>query len=255
MTEAPTLKQRSHATIERDLLHALNVTPATQRPHLAFYAAMFRGRQRVVDLGCGSGIFVEMLKEEGGDVRGVDRDSANVADARARGLPVEEIDAFAFLAREPAGSLDGLFASHLVEHLLPEKVLDLFEASARVLKPGGILVVSTPNVRALIGHLDLFYLAFSHTRFYHPELLSFLLRRAGFTTVEAGEHPHPPLPYLGHALPEFLPVIRLPKFPLRFPWWEKFRETFRILRENTVRYRQMVERIDRPAECYVTGRR
>jgi len=103
-------------------------------------------------------------------------------------------DALSYLAEIEAESVDGIFSAHLVEHLPYETVIELIRRAYRVLKPGGVIVLATPNVRGLYSHLEMFYIHFGHVTFYHPRLLCFFLEYAGFTQPEEGENPTQPHP-------------------------------------------------------------
>jgi 2-polyprenyl-3-methyl-5-hydroxy-6-metoxy-1,4-benzoquinol methylase len=102
---------------------------------------------RVLDVGCGSGELLHRLAERGWAVEGVDSDPTSVERARARGFRV----LLGSLEEQgyPSGSFDAVTMSHVIEHV-PDPTALLAEAH-RILKPGGLLVVVTPNGRSL-GH-------------------------------------------------------------------------------------------------------
>ena len=124
------------------------------------------------------------------------------------GLPVVQADVLAWLAQEAdaiqrgeRAAWDGLFCAHLVEHLPYTAVLALCQQAARILRPGGVIVLATPNVAAIHAHLDGYYKHFGHITFYHPDLLSFFLDYTGFEIVETGANERVPSTL-------FFPVIR-----------------------------------------------
>ena len=176
-----------------DLDHAFlaytGVTFENQKPARRFYVPLFEGRRTVVDLGCGGGSFVALLIEAGVEAVGVDSDPASCAAMRARGLPVIEQDALAYLESVEAGSLDGVYSAHLVEHLPYEVVLRMIQLAYRALKPGGRIVMATPDPRSLYSHLEMYHLHFGHKAFYHPRLLCFFLEYCGFEQIEYGQNP------------------------------------------------------------------
>ena len=102
---------------------------------------------RLLEVGCGSGQMLRLMKDFGWEVEGVDFDPAAVDNARGKGLSVRlgtlEDQVY------PDDHFDAVTMSHLVEHV-PEP-LQLFQESYRILKPGGRLVVVTPNNESL-GH-------------------------------------------------------------------------------------------------------
>lgn len=185
-------------------LRYMRVQRETQRHIQEIYLPQFAGFHRVVDLGCGDGDFVAMLIEQGHQALGVDSDPQEVAYARSANIPVAEADVFDWLLAEADAvekgqrpAWDGVFSAHLVEHLRYERVLNLIRLSYRILRPGGKIILATPNVRGLFSHLEMFYMHFGHETFYHPQLLCFFLEYVGFTGTEIGENLQTGSPFLG----------------------------------------------------------
>jgi SAM-dependent methyltransferase len=171
-------------------LRYIGATPENQRRIQGFYIPFFADCPGlVVDLACGHGDFVHLLTEQGIEALGVDSDSACCAEATDRGIDVLCSDVFDYLNQVEEESLVGIFSAHLVEHLPYQQVLDLIQLSYRALKPQGIILLTTPNVRALYTHLESFYMHFGHVTFYHPKLLSFFLDYSGFSDPRVGENP------------------------------------------------------------------
>ncbi|MCU0726085.1 MAG: class I SAM-dependent methyltransferase [Planctomycetes bacterium] len=153
---------------------------AVQRGHLRH----FRGARRVLDLGCGRGTFLGLLREAGIEGLGVDRDPAP---ARAAGHEVVEGEVEAFLhgAAARGERFDGVFASHLVEHLPADHVPGLVERIAAVLSPGGRVVLVTPNARNLVVLTETFWLDPTHVRPWPRPLLGRLGEAAGLRVIES----------------------------------------------------------------------
>lgn len=175
--------------MDYDFLRYMGVLPENQRRIQSHYTPYFEQCSRVVDLACGDADFVEMMVERGIDVVGVDSDDKAYAATAAKGLPVVMQDVFAWLAAQPDASVDGVFSAHLIEHLPYPKVIELIEQSYRILQPGGVILLVTPNVRSLFSHLEMFYTHFGHITFYHPRLVSFFLDRTGFINLHSDENP------------------------------------------------------------------
>jgi SAM-dependent methyltransferase len=165
------------------------VPPLDDFDYLAF-EERFRGPDRfaaaggeVADLGCGRGEFLELLRDRGVDAVGLDASAEMVSLSREKGLRAEHGDLFAFLADRPPGSLGGILCSHVVEHLWPADHVRFARLAAAALRPGGLLIVETPNPKSLIAGAINFSCDPTHLRPVYPETLAFMLERAGFEDV------------------------------------------------------------------------
>jgi O-antigen chain-terminating methyltransferase len=148
------------------------------------YLEYFKGARDVLDIGCGRGEFLELLKSAGIEATGVDADLDMVLLCREKGLTVVERDAFAYLESLPAGSVGGIFCAQMIEHLDAEQIIRLVQLSHRTLRPDGVLILETPNPRCLTVFAESFYMDLSHIRLIHPETARFLLESMGFGSVE-----------------------------------------------------------------------
>jgi SAM-dependent methyltransferase len=133
-----------------------------------------------LDLGCGRGEWLELLGDSGFDARGVDLDEGMLAACRERGLAAVHGDALAALHAQPDGSLALVSAFHLVEHLPFDLVRELIAEALRALRPGGLLIMETPNPENLTVGATSFYLDPSHLHPLPPGLLGFAAEHAGF---------------------------------------------------------------------------
>jgi len=102
---------------------------------------------KLLDLGCGDGRFLALMRAAGWDVTGIDTDLAAVKNARELGIPVVagNIADAAF----PEASFDAVTLSHVIEHV--HDPVGLLSACRRVVKPGGQVVIVTPNIKSF-GH-------------------------------------------------------------------------------------------------------
>jgi SAM-dependent methyltransferase len=153
------------------------------RERLAGYVDLFVEAAPVVDLGCGRGEFLELLRERGIAARGVDGNAQAAAACRARGLEVAEGDLVDFLRQQAAGALGGVFAAQVAEHLPPAVLEEMLVQAHRVLKPGGLLVLETVNPRSFVGFHEVYLRDLTHRTPLHPDTLSFLAAAQGFTDV------------------------------------------------------------------------
>jgi SAM-dependent methyltransferase len=151
---------------------------------IAHYLPYLEGKDPVLDLGCGRGEALALLRERGVAARGVDASERMVALCRERGLDAAAGDLFAHLAAVEEGSLGGVVSFHVVEHLPPEALDRLVRLAWRALRPGGVLILETPNPLSLVVAARNFWLDPTHVRPVHPEALQLLLQQAGFAAVE-----------------------------------------------------------------------
>jgi O-antigen chain-terminating methyltransferase len=141
-------------------------------------------RTRVLDIGCGRGEWLTLLRDAGVPAAGVDTHRVFVEAAQARGLDVVEGDAIDHLRELPADSLDLVTAFHLIEHLDVETLLALIEAAQQVLRPGGCFLLETPNPRNLTMAACDFYNDPTHRAPLPAALTEFLLAASGFAEIE-----------------------------------------------------------------------
>ncbi len=136
-----------------------------------------------LDLGCGRGEWLELLQDNNFLPHGVDLDAGMLADCVARGLPVTQGDAIEHLKQLADESQCIVSGFHIAEHL-PFDVLNiLVQQALRVLKPGGLLILETPNPENVVVGSSSFYLDPTHLRPIPPPLLSFLPEYHGFARV------------------------------------------------------------------------
>ena len=133
-----------------------------------------------LDLGCGRGEWLELLGEAGFAARGVDLDEGMLAACRERGLDVVNGDAIDALRTAADNSLAVVSAFHLVEHIAFDQVQQLVAEALRALRPGGLLILETPNPENLVVGTSSFYDDPSHLRPLPPKLLAFAVEFAGF---------------------------------------------------------------------------
>ena len=134
----------------------------------------------VLDIGCGNGELLEVLAENEIPAYGIDMAESAVAQCVARGLDARADDALHHLASVPAGSLGAVTALHVVEHLDTDTLIEMIDLSLRALRPGGLLVLETPNPGNVLVGANFFYLDPTHERPVPSALLEFLVSIRGF---------------------------------------------------------------------------
>ena len=155
------------------------------RARQSFYMSFFRGRSNVLDIACGRGEFLEVLRQEGVPAHGVDLDGDMVACCLEKQLDVVQADVFEYLETVPDGSLDGIFCAQFIEHLEADACVRLITACAQKLAPAGLLVMETQNPECLAIFSQSFYLDPTHVRPVPPGLLRFLYAEAGLIRITA----------------------------------------------------------------------
>ena len=183
-------------------------TEAEISERLSDYLPYLRNRVGgpILDLGCGRGELLELLRAEGIPARGVDGSASMVAHCREGGLDVSRGDLFATLAAAEERSLSAVVSFHVVEHLAPDLIDRLVRLAWRALHPGGVLILETPNPLSLVVAARNFWLDPTHLRPVHPDALRLSFELAGFDPVERLDlRPFPPA--------DRLPELDLAAFP------------------------------------------
>jgi ubiquinone/menaquinone biosynthesis C-methylase UbiE len=148
------------------------------------YLSYFNNGGPVLDIGCGRGEFLELLKEASIPATGIDINQEMVDHCRSKGLKVSWEDGLDHLPRIADESLGGIFLSQVIEHLDPESLRELVRIGFAKLKSGGVLLAETINPQCLSTFSGAFYLDMSHNNPIHPEAARFLWESIGFRKVE-----------------------------------------------------------------------
>ena len=159
-------------------------SPEEIRQRLEDYVPLFAGASDVLDVGCGRGEFLLLLRERGIAARGIDLNPAMVEAARDRGLDAAAGDALGHLASVPDQSLGGLFSAQVIEHLEPPYLLRLLDAAFAKLRPGAPIVIETINPACWFAFFSSYIRDITHAQPVHPETLQYLLIASGFQRVE-----------------------------------------------------------------------
>jgi O-antigen chain-terminating methyltransferase len=182
-------------------------------------ADLFRGLDPVVDLGCGRGEFLELLRQAGVAARGVDSNQNAVLECREKGFDVVHGDLVEFLRAQGDGSLGGVFAAQVVEHIGPPVLAALLAESHRAIRKGGLLLLETVNVRTATAFFEVYIRDVTHRLPLHSETLAFMVAAHGFTDVRV--QTRAPIPAEGR-----LKVV---------PWQELPVDAARAMNENVER--------------------
>ncbi|MDA0171534.1 methyltransferase domain-containing protein [Solirubrobacter taibaiensis] len=143
------------------------------------YVELLADHAPVLDIGCGRGELLELLKDAGIEATGIDIDEGMAAEGRARGLAIEVGDAVEHLRAQPDGTLGAIVSIQVVEHLSLEGLRELFALSRVKLREGGLFVAETVNPHAAHA-LKTFWVDLTHRHPIFPEVALVQAVGAGF---------------------------------------------------------------------------
>lgn len=158
-------------------------TTDERREQLRRFLARFEGRSEVLDAGCGRGEFLELLREAGIGAVGVDSNPSMVSRCQSLGLEVIHDDVLHFLRERSEGSLGGIFAVRLIEHLERGEIVEFVRQAFSSLAPGGVLVIETVNPLCLSTYAS-FYGDLTRVAPVPPLALKWLAESVGFVSDE-----------------------------------------------------------------------
>ena len=169
------------------LTEHLRGTSAEIKEGLKFYLPFLKAAGvsgNILDLGCGRGEWLELLKENDLQARGVESNTVMTAQARSKGLEVVEADALTYLRSLPDQILNAVTGFHFIEHVPFEALIELLDEILRTLRPGGLVVFETPNPKNLVVGACNFYSDPTHLKPLFPETVAFILSNRGFANVK-----------------------------------------------------------------------
>jgi len=142
------------------------------------------GTGKTYDLGCGRGEWLELMLELKLEPFGVDLDDGMLQGCRELNLPAQKGDAVSYLKTLDSESQLIISAFHVVEHISFNDLQFVVQEALRVLRPGGLLILETPNPENIRVATANFYLDPTHIRPIPPQLLSFLPEHYGFNRTK-----------------------------------------------------------------------
>lgn len=155
----------------------------------SFYLPFFHDAERILELGCGRGEFLELLKGQGKRVAGIELDPVMAEEARFKGIDVRVADALETLRAGAHEEFDAIIAAHLLEHLPVSGGDELIALAKKCLCHGGILCLIVPNVGSFPVLSEEFWNDPTHVRPYGHELLAYLASKHGMRVLGAGANP------------------------------------------------------------------
>ena len=138
----------------------------------------------IVDIGCGRGEWLEVLREARLAARGIDTSPVMIEECTRRGLQASEGEAITYLRAQADNSLRAITAFHFVEHLPLETLVGFLDEVVRTLKAGGLVLLETPNPENILVGACNFYLDPTHRNPIPSQTMQFLLESRGLCRVE-----------------------------------------------------------------------
>ena len=150
----------------------------------SIFLEYFKNCQNVLDIGCGRGEFLSILKENSIGAKGIDINEDMVLYCQKNGFDVQKAEGLSYLRSLENKSLDGVFSGQVVEHLQPEELVNLVKLCHDKMKYGTYFIAETINPLCLSVFAASFYMDLSHVKPIHPETIKFLLESAGFREIQ-----------------------------------------------------------------------
>jgi O-antigen chain-terminating methyltransferase len=157
---------------------------ASIRERQRSYLDCFRGRQNVLDVGCGRGEFLELLRDNNITAKGVELGTDQYLLCQEKGLDVVQQDLFNYLESLPDQSLGGLFSAQVIEHLTASDQLHYVRLAYEKTMSGSPVIFETINAQCVWAVMRNFFLDPTHVRPIHPETLKFAMETVNFRDVE-----------------------------------------------------------------------
>ena len=150
----------------------------------SIFLEYFKNCQTVLDIGCGRGEFLSLMKENSIGARGIDLNEDMVLYCQKNGIDASQGNALTYLQSLENKSLDGVFSGQVVEHLQPDELISLVKMCYDKMKFGTYFVAETVNPTCLSVFANSFYMDLSHVKPIHPATIKFLMESVGFRDVE-----------------------------------------------------------------------
>lgn len=138
------------------------------------------GDALILDLGCGRGEWLELLQDNGWQAIGADTNTSMIEHCQAAGLHAVLQDAVDYLGSLESESVSVVTGFHIAEHLPFDRLLELVKEAHRALRPGGLLILETPNPENVVVGTASFYFDPTHVRPLPAQLLSFIPEYCGY---------------------------------------------------------------------------
>ena len=184
ITSSPTIDDALYIALEDAFRGDPIVIRARQHQYVAYVQNVVSQTAPLLDIGCGRGEWLNILKDSNIPATGIDTNAASVQECSAQGLNVSHADAITYLSNAKEQSLGAITLFQVLEHLPFATMVHLLRLALRALVPGGVLIAEVPNSETLSVGASTFWIDPTHERPLFPGLLEFLATEVGYTSVE-----------------------------------------------------------------------
>jgi O-antigen chain-terminating methyltransferase len=183
-TSSPAIDDALYIALEDAFRGDPIVIRARQHQYLPYVQNVVTQTAPLLDIGCGRGEWLNILKDSNIAATGIDTNAASVQECLAQGLNVLHADAISYLSGAKEKSLGAITLFQVLEHLPFPTMVHLLRLALRALVPGGVLIAEVPNSETLSVGASTFWIDPTHERPLFPGLLEFLATEVGYTSVE-----------------------------------------------------------------------
>ena len=153
---------------------------------------LFKGCRNVLDIGCGQGYFLKVMKQNNIGAYGIDLNEELIAYCQKMDINAIKVDALYHLRSIDDESVDGIFMNQVAEHIPLDELFEILKLSHKKLEKNSYIIINVPNTLSTIVSTNLFYLDPTHQKHLHPEVIRFLLKTCGFKEIQ--EKYYQPIP-------------------------------------------------------------
>ncbi len=179
-----TVPDLSYLLLENRYRGSAESIAARVAPYVEEYLREGASRAPVLDIGAGRGELVGALSRRGVAAYGVDLDRGMVEEANSAGIDVRLGDGIAHLAALEDGSLGGVVATQVVEHLTRDQLRQLCSVTAQKVVAGGTVIFETINPCSLVALSSNYFRDLTHVWPLHPDTLAYEMELAGMRVRE-----------------------------------------------------------------------
>jgi O-antigen chain-terminating methyltransferase len=184
ITSSPAIDDALYIALEDAFRGDPIVIRARQHQYVPYVQNVVSQTAPLLDIGCGRGEWLNILKDSNIPATGIDTNAASVQECSAQGLNVLHADAITYLSNAEEQSLGAITLFQVLEHLPFATMVHLLRLALRALVPGGVLIAEVPNSETLSVGASTFWIDPTHERPLFPGLLEFLATEVGYTSVE-----------------------------------------------------------------------